>query len=123
VYLDVAHDACKKGDKLTPEQARLLKVFELMRAEYSKSGEPQIELLDTPVEKGEQMSPQDNKESDRDAKDDQKNVLKTKKNSRIKRRKKTQTIISCVMNKLIKKRDFVCFLIYMFFRKVRFESN
>jgi hypothetical protein len=33
VHLDVAHDVCKEGVKLAPEQARLLKLFELMRAE------------------------------------------------------------------------------------------
>jgi len=87
VHLDVAHDVCKKGDKLTPEQARLLKLFEHMQAEfkvklraaYSKSGEPQFEVLDTSVDEGEQMSLEDNEESASEAEEDQENLPKTKK--------------------------------------------
>ncbi len=90
VHLDVSHQVCKKGDKLTPEQARLLKLFEYMQAEfkvklracYSKSGEPQFEVLDTTVDDDEiEMSLEDDddeSESD-DADEDIENQPQIKK--------------------------------------------
>lgn len=57
VHLDVEHQICKKSDKLTPEQARLLKLFGHMQAEfkvkvkmvYNKPGQL-FELLDSSVD-------------------------------------------------------------------------
>lgn len=57
VHLDVEYQICKKGDKLTPEQARLLKLFEHMQAEfkikvkmfYDKKNSA-FELLDSTIE-------------------------------------------------------------------------
>jgi len=69
VTLDTDFDACKKGDKLTADQARLLKLFEIMQATFkvnvklywNKSGE--MEVLDTSVEENIEDE-EDNKEVD-----------------------------------------------------------
>ncbi len=71
VHLDVAHQICQKGDKLTPEQARLLKLFEHMQAEfkikvkmgYSKASE-QFEIIDASVDEEELVTESDDEEEE-----------------------------------------------------------
>ena len=70
VTLDEDFQICKKGDKLTPEQARLLKLFEHMQAEFkikvkmfwSKTSN-EFELLDDSIE---EQSVEDDEQTDDD---------------------------------------------------------
>ena len=71
VTLDVDYTICKKGDKLTPDQARLLKLFEIMQATFkvnvkvhwNKSGE--FEIIDGTIEaeEEEEAADEDNESS------------------------------------------------------------
>ena len=90
VTLDVDHKICKKGDKLTPEQARLLKLFEHMQAEfkikvkmaYSKA-DSKFELLDTSVDE-ESMDAEESEESDSEDQENEpvKKMIKKKANKK-----------------------------------------
>lgn len=72
VTLDTDFLVCKKGDKLTADQARLLKLFETMQATFkvnvklywTKSGE--MEVLDTSVEENIEEDQDDIKNEDAD---------------------------------------------------------
>ena len=86
VHLDVAHQICQKGDKLTPEQARLLKLFEHMQAEfkikvkmgYSKASE-QFEIIDASVDEEELATESDDEEEEEEGEEEEEAEVQTKK--------------------------------------------
>lgn len=87
VHLDVAYQICKKGDKLTPEQARLLKLFEHMQAEFKikvkmmfNKSEESVEIIDASVEDHEEMeeSESDEAEAEEEQMEQPKKKKKTK---------------------------------------------
>lgn len=86
VYLDVEYQVCKKGDKLTPEQARLLKLFDHMQAEfkvkvkmaYNKSSST-FKILDDSVESSGDQSDSEEEETMDDQENEQPKTKKHKK--------------------------------------------
>lgn len=65
VTLDTDYTICKKGDKLKPEQARLLKLFEIMQAEFQVkvkvhwTASGQVNVLDSSLEEENDMDEDD----------------------------------------------------------------
>jgi len=76
VHLDTDFKICGKGDKLTPEQCRLLKLFDMMQATFkikvkvfwTKTGH--YEIIDNTVEE-EAEEDEEEKEADEEEEDDE----------------------------------------------------
>jgi len=77
VHLDTDFKICSKGDKLTPEQCRLLKLFDMLQASFkvkvkvnwTKSGH--YEIIDSSVDGEEEMEEDDDEEEEEEEEEEE----------------------------------------------------